>query len=728
MTYEKNPFKYENIPDYAMKPAQETANIDNTQIDQFDPTPYDRILGGHQPYDSEPMTRAQSADKEEFTTIEKKDYNWENIGAREPEITLEAFNEVQPEATPIEELVVQTIEEPVILAEESASPVDAVILAEEPVAQPTEMPVIQPTEIPVMQPVEVPVSGPLDEIAAQPVTAPPAKVSPIKIIPIVGSLVSSKLKLVDVKDKAKTKVYVEEDVLVPDVKPDLSTILAMEGKVRLSDKEISAGQAGADYVKVTGDLTVETLYIPDTSESGENIVSIESRLPFKSDCTVGAAPNSKLVVQPEIESLDYTIINERKVRIKAVVALGMKEYGSLDVDLFEGVKGEEVQMLKERIRATDVAMRKTQPVEIKEDLLLKDSMPEIERILKYNVNVVENHKQVAKDKAVINASLYCNVMYLGASPNSDISKANEMGDLPVLEPVLYQGKTEFTQFMKLSDDIDTEGKNLVGSKVDFDVSSFNLSKKVDDDGKTVGFDLESSIDTTLELYQNVEKEIVTDVYHNIKDIQYETEDLGLMSLSGTGASEVSVREIINIPDQYGPVDRIVYMSGDVKETNSNVDNGKASIEGVATINLICVSADENKSVYNLKQEIPFRSNIDISGAREDMTCSNQLTLKDLWFDKINTRQVEVNAGIAVSTTVNKEEKHKLIKNVSFVEMPESEENSPSIILYIAKAGDNIWKIAKRYRTTIDEIKKINELEYVNEIKPGTKLLIVAKSH
>jgi len=88
----------------------------------------------------------------------------------------------------------------------------------------------------------------------------------------------------------------------------------------------------------------------------------------------------------------------------------------------------------------------------------------------------------------------------------------------------------------------------------------------------------------------------------------------------------------------------------------------------------------------------------------------------------------VNAGILINTTVSSQENHQLIKSLSFLEGEKDTGQTPGIILYIARAGDTIWKIAKKYRTTIDELKKMNDLELGKEIKPGTKLLVVAKKH
>ncbi|MDD2190789.1 MAG: LysM peptidoglycan-binding domain-containing protein, partial [Eubacteriales bacterium] len=236
------------------------------------------------------------------------------------------------------------------------------------------------------------------------------------------------------------------------------------------------------------------------------------------------------------------------------------------------------------------------------------------------------------------------------------------------------------------------------------------------------------VDTGLELYKTVEKEIVADIYHHIKDIQYDTDEIGVMTQSGSGAAELSAREIVNIPERYGDVDKVVYLSGNINQKRSFIDQAKNIVEGIIDVNLICTSADVNKTVFNVRQEIPFRSAMEIPGITPEMTAVNDIVLKELWFDKINNKQIEVNAGILVNSSVSSQKKYQLIKHISFLEGSQDFQQISGIILYISRTGDTIWKIAKKYRTTIDEVLHLNDLESGKEIKPGTKLLIVATHH
>ena len=575
----------------------------------------------------------------------------------------------------------------------------------------------------------VPVFAPPPKPAAQPVFVP--KTVPAKITPVATNVMSSKLRLVDLKRKPPVRIFIEEDILVPDVKPDLAYILSMDGKVKLMEREIHTGQTGTDSVRLLGDLILQTLYIPEQTAAGDPIVAIESKIPFKNETEIKAGPYADLVITPNIESIDYTVVNERKIRVRASVSFGIKEYGKVDVEVFEGVRNEELQMLKEKITLTDVAMRKTEVIDVKDEFMLKENMPEILKVLKYDVSVVENHKQITREKAVINASVYCNVLYLGAEETSGTEQSDGVSLASVSDaaiPVLYQGKTEFTQFIKLDGDGNPGDQSPAGSKVGFHVASLNLAVKEDGNGKRNLLALDMNVDTELELYKNVEKEFVTDVYHHLKDVEFETDEVETMSLGGSGVAEISAREIVNIPEKYGNVDQIVYISGNVSEKRSFIDQTKCVVEGVVNVNLICTSANSGKTVFNIAQEIPFRSAMEIPGITPDMTANNDIVLKELWFDKINNKQIEVNAGILVNTAVSGQRKHQLVKNVSFLESPQDRAPLPGIVLYISRTGDSIWNIAKKYRTTIDELKTINDLETAKEIKPGTKLLIVAKNH
>ena len=57
------------------------------------------------------------------------------------------------------------------------------------------------------------------------------------------------------------------------------------------------------------------------------------------------------------------------------------------------------------------------------------------------------------------------------------------------------------------------------------------------------------------------------------------------------------------------------------------------------------------------------------------------------------------------------------------EVNAQDEDYDSLILYIVKPGDSLWKIAKKFNSTVDEIAKMNGIEDTNMIIIGQKIYI-----
>ena len=45
---------------------------------------------------------------------------------------------------------------------------------------------------------------------------------------------------------------------------------------------------------------------------------------------------------------------------------------------------------------------------------------------------------------------------------------------------------------------------------------------------------------------------------------------------------------------------------------------------------------------------------------------------------------------------------------------------------MVKTGDELWDIARRYHTSVEEIRELNGLNENQELSPGTPILVVKK--
>ena len=158
------------------------------------------------------------------------------------------------------------------------------------------------------------------------------------IIPVTKGAVYAPMQVTNITEKPKTTITVEEDILVPDTKPDLAEILMADGKATLSSREINQINKADDYINLSGDIELEMLYLPEKPESCGEIISVQTRIPFKDQWHTSLAQGACMVMECEIEKIEYMVIIERKYRVKVSLAIYAKEYADNKIELFARYK------------------------------------------------------------------------------------------------------------------------------------------------------------------------------------------------------------------------------------------------------------------------------------------------------------------------------------------------------------------------------------------------------
>ena len=693
---ERNPYEFEKIPDFAMQPAREDAG-------GFDPELYERLLAG----------LVELEPEEEALSVEA---------------------ELQTE--PAVETVLQT--EPTV---------QPATVATAPPAEPATAATAPPQAAAELPPAEISTSAaelPPAETSTSAAPLPPSETPAIRgeVIPVGEGLRLDSLQLVEMTPCSPVLIRVEEDILVPDIKPDLESILSMDGALQFTERD----------GKISGDLVLQTLYVPQGKGADRTVVDMESRIAFRQETPLaaglhqaagthqtGANPSAghqsgaaELRAVARVESLEHSVVNERKYRVKAVIAVEGRRYGKRELELFEGLEGEEVQLLQEAVTVTDVTLRKREPLELEENLPLPDSLPEPERILRCSVTLVENHKQINRDKAVVSGTAYYTILY---QPKGEDAITKELGST-TKEPVLFQAKSEFTQFVPLG------RKNESGEgRIFFRVTKASAEPRDNESGIKNTIRVKVEGETFLEVYREVERRLVTDAYHPKKELVFDTETVELMQLGLCGISETTVREVINIPERISGIQRLTYVSGDVVSFQSKIEHGKNVVEGKAEVRLVGLSDEEKPTPFDMIRQLPFRIALDLPAGLSNPAAAtsplgaatappaaslpdNDVVLKELRCDRLNDRQVEVNAVIQMNGAVIRKKQCPLIRNVGFVEETGPQQERPGLVLYISRRGDTLWNIARKYRTTMEAVASINQIPMDGVLEAGTKLLIV----
>lgn len=534
-----------------------------------------------------------------------------------------------------------------------------------------------------------------------------------KITPITKGAIYSPVQVTNITEKPKTTITLEEDILVPDTKPDLKEILLIDGKPRLTVRQIDSITKGDDSINLSGEIELQMLYIPEKSENSLPVISVQSRVPFKDRWHTPMSAGATVILDSSIEKIDYMVINERKYRVKIVLEIMAREYSDSKVDIFEGLIEEDLQTLKETVEISSVSMRKKDTLSIKEDILPKDSSKP-EAIIKQDLTIVENYKQISTDKVVINGFIYVNILYMSSSKDDGISDVS--GENKCSSDILHQlqDRIEFTQFIPVS-----SGEEKKGCTVNFDDSQLHVKLIQGEEEKDV-FRVEGEILTYIELYKNTEKEIIVDGYHRNKDFVCKFEEKSSRAFVGTTSSEASSREIITL--ETFEADKILYACAQAETAISHCEQGKIITEGTIDVKMICSCSNEERQVFAVNEALPYRVAVTMPQLTGNEIISHKVYIKDIWAEKINGKQLEFNAAVIVFADVMRPSPFKILTEPAFEESC-TKGKIPPMVIYICKKNDSLWQIAKSFKTTCSLIKTINDLE-TDELSENQKLLIL----
>jgi hypothetical protein len=305
---------------------------------------------------------------------------------------------------------------------------------------------------------------------------------------------------------------------------------------------------------------------------------------------------------------------------------------------------------------------------------------------------------------MINVTVYLNVLY-----KSDGC------------PVFYRCNTEFTQFIRMDEEFDYP---FLAGRTFFDILDCSLTAKRDEDGYCAILCLNMDVETTLEYYRQIHEPCIVDLYHYSKDVEYDMIQKELNCFCGSGATDIPVREIVDIPDRYGKAEQVIYIAGSPKVKSQQGFQGKIMVEGILPVRLVCIGGESGKLPFTIDQELDFRATLDVPECSQGMELDSYAALRELSFDQINNKQIAVNAEIAVSGYAFKKTAPELIHTVRFLERSAEKGAIPDIVVYAAKEGDTVWKVAKKYHTPVNRVRSINDLAEHEEIRAGSKILIV----
>lgn len=527
---------------------------------------------------------------------------------------------------------------------------------------------------------------------------------PVEIVPLSGKAIFNTMASREYGNSYSMEAEIEEDLLVPDTEPDMDIILntsAIVGSAGFSmEDNVGADDAGAGTVR--GELALEVLYQAASASAdvrSNKLILLKNQVPFKRAWKENFSDSAQMEVSVRIRNIECRIINERKYRVKIRIDITAIEIVSYERKMFEDIRDEELEFLKETASILNIAFTKNKESEINENLPIDNDRIKPLKILKSSFISAENHRQFTGEKLVLNETIWVRILYL-----AEIASQGNLSS----QPMLFQGKIDNTQFIPLDG-----SKNITACRISSDASAMNV--QINDAAN--GFSIEGPIKTKVDFFDMIQRDIVVDFYNKNEDMACDNKEEIVCCGFETKITEQTVRETITMQQESSESQRIVYTDASVMETDINESNGKAEIKGKLQLEILTMT---DSNMFSLAKKIcEFSTIVDMPENSSRYVTDSRIFVREINADIANQSQINIMAQLQIEMDICQEGTIKLITNPCIVRDEDSGKNYP-IIIYIVKENDTIWDIAKRYRVSMDHITRINKVDSISE---GMKIVI-----
>ncbi len=500
-----------------------------------------------------------------------------------------------------------------------------------------------------------------------------------------------------------TQTIVENDIIVPDIKPDIARILLLDGDAWINGAETAAGK-----VLVNGTVRYKILYISDDPD--QLVKSITSATGFQYTMDIpDVRQGMQCRVKCDIEHMEYEILNSRKVNVKAILSLSGKVTDQIEQYItkdFEGSEG--VQIKRDTITVNSYLGDCQAQCPVIEIVDIPAGKPAIYEILRNDVKITGKEHIAGEDKIIVRGGLNISTLYIADDETRSIQ--------------FMEHEVPFTQM------IDMPGiDETCHSSIDITLGESSFDVYEDGDGELRRMKCDAVLDIYGQCSGRKEIELVDDAYSPYSRVSIEKEQLTLEELVSENESQLTIRENIDIDENAPDISELFNVLGKLSLSAGEISEERVTIEGVAVCNLLYLAANDGQPVHCADREIPFRQTAEVKGAGPGMALDVEMEIEHYSYSIVTAREVEVRLVIGLKTRVSRQISVPVITKAQEQSIDETRSaHEPSITIYFTQPEDTLWKIAKRFYTTVDEITRSNEIEDTEQIEAGSQIIIMKK--
>lgn len=469
------------------------------------------------------------------------------------------------------------------------------------------------------------------------------------------------------------KIVIEKDVILPDSKPDIIKIQNESSNAYITKKENMENK-----IKIDGGVATRISYL--TGEGKCRVLKIEESFSEVLEIQ-GVTEETYINDSLNIRNANVTILNERKIHYKVEIDCMVKASKKEEVEyIYEINKSHNLQTLTQKRRIDTFVGHGESKLSVKEKMEIENLQESIE-VVQMTHRIVNIEKKISYNKVLIKADCEMKCLYQTENGHIYVAKKN-------------------VPLMGFLDIENVEESNYVNTE--FNLKNINITENEND--IKPGIDIEMEINMIGDVYDSKDINMINDLY----DLNYKTEFSKQKVMLENSSTVPSQTATINQKTVVQDINQVY--NAEYQIINTRTNGRELELEIQATY---LYSSFENQTINRknetFSQTIQLEKNLTEVSARIMQNSTNVLP------------DSSINTELSINIYNQSSSQIEIINEIKIND--EENDEGYSMIIYFVKPGDSLWKIAKRFKSTIREISNLNEIANEDKINVGDKLYI-----
>ena len=517
-------------------------------------------------------------------------------------------------------------------------------------------------------------------------------------------LIKKPIVLDEMTRRESVQVIKEKDLIVPDGKPDLQCIVQLDGEACIDQIDVSQ-----DRVMYRGKINICILY--RTIGNQKCVYTMKSTIPIEDFVIIeGVNKDQRVDFDCKIEHMSYNILNERKVNVKAIMAVDVAATGCKDTTVITDIHAEgPIETKEEEIEIVSLGNEKEDKIIVKEDLTVAAAKPCIGEILKSVVSIQDEQIKRTESEIKYNGMIEVVTMYKVADESDDIEI--------VTHRVPFEGSIENTQ----------EDDEMYWD-CSLSVEPSYMQVTADYDGEDRIIECEFIVTAKYNNYNKSTYDTISDIYCPGKKVKTKEKTLDYMSLKDKVHVSIPKKEAIAIEEEFGENPEIFSVNIRPMVEDKEYQNGMLTLNGMLEIKILCLCKGEDMNeIKTVMSMAPFSQEVELAKTSDRVMIVPAITAKDISVYAQTKREVVIEYLLDCMVEMYEEARLNVLEEIELEDMTKEEIDAyPSMTVYQVKKGDNLWNLAKRYNTTVKDIQELNDLDVSDHLREGQKIIILKK--